>query len=384
MKPATNTRIVWLVVCAWWWAAAATVAQEAPTSRADQLVQQLGAARFEQREQAAAELVQLGAAAREAVRRGLQSPDAEVRHRCRRILRLLEHQWIQEQLGRFLRDPEFAEMEQLPGWRHFLDVLGGNRKTALTLYRQLARDRQTLLLNWNDPRQLQRTLEQLVQVVYLQTRTHVGGRPRPPSTSTIAGLFAASLHPKVQPSAELLHILQMLSYQGSFRSAALGGQHSSALRHLLSRWLKRYHREIDSNRLLSWAVSFQLPGALEPAVQVVKNGGPNGHMLAQAMLVVARFGKREHAPLLKQHMKNQKVVYQLRRRSNDVLRVEVRDVALAVTIHLHGQDPKRFGFAELQRNPQLVFQPTSLGFSSQEARERAFDRWKKFLESGKL
>ncbi len=359
------------------------VAQQDVARRAEQLVRQLGADRFEQREQAAAELMRLGPQARAAVRRGLQSPDAEVRHRCRTILRLLEHRWLQEQLNHFLTRPGESDLSQLPGWNHFREMLGGDRKVALALYRHVAREQQALLLDWNDPRDLQRVLRRLIQAVYLQARTPVGGQLQPPATGTIAALFVASLHPQVKSPPESLHMLLTLSYHGAFRSAVLDGPQAAALRHMLTRWLKRHQNEIDANRLLSWAVSFQLPGAVEPAMRVVKNGAPNGHVLVQAMLVLARFGNRQHAKLLQRHLKDQRVVYRLRRRANDVLRVEVRDAALAVTIHLHGQDPKRFGFAELQPNPQLVFQPTSLGFSSQEAREKAFARWKEFRESEK-
>ncbi len=384
MNPAKVFCVAWLgslALCCW-----ATVgrAQQETALRAEQLVQQLGADRFEQREQAAAELMQLGPVALPATRQGLKNPDVEIRRRCRVILRLLERRWLREQIHRFLTNPDESDLEQLPGWKHFFEVMGKNRKAAFSLYRQVARDQQSLLLSWNDPRELQRLLERNIQAVYLQSRIPVGGQVPSPAASTVAGLFVASLHPQVKLNPQTLYALQTISYRGRFRSQVLAEPQATPLRHMLTQWLKRYQHEMDPNRLLSWAVSFQLPGALEPAVQVVKNGGPNQHVLVQAMLVLARFGNRQHADLLKRHMKNEQVVYQLRRRANDVLRVEVRDVALAVTIHLYGQDPKRFGFAELQPNPQLVYQPTSLGFSNPTARNLAFSRWKEFLETGKL
>ena len=54
----------------------------------------------------------------------------------------------------------------------------------------------------------------------------------------------------------------------------------------------------------------------------------------------------------------------------------VRDVALATTIHLHGQNPKDFGFTHIRTNRQTLFQAGSMGFSNAKQREAAFNRWK--------
>ena len=198
----------------------------------------------------------------------------------------------------------------------------------------------------------------------------------------MVGLFLASLHPQVKLGGDELLTLITLSYRVGFRQAALEGSDSPALRHLLNCWLERYHKEVDAYRVLSWAINHRLPGAILPAVRVLKAGGPNNPVVVQAMLAVARYGNREHVPLVKRHFSNRAVVYQLRRRSNDILRVQVRDVALAVVIHLHGLDPKEFGFAECRTDPTYVYAPVSLGFTAEEARTKAFRAWEQFERSG--
>jgi len=50
-------------------------------------------------------------------------------------------------------------------------------------------------------------------------------------------------------------------------------------------------------------------------------------------------------------------------------------VALATTIHLHGKNPKDFGFSHLRPNQQTLYQAGTMGFASPEQRKVAFDRW---------
>ncbi|MDV6028558.1 MAG: hypothetical protein F9B45_00305 [Phycisphaera sp. RhM] len=52
-------------------------------------------------------------------------------------------------------------------------------------------------------------------------------------------------------------------------------------------------------------------------------------------------------------------------------RTQVRDVALALTLHREGIDPRTRGFGALVADPILVFRPYSLGFESETARQRA-------------
>ena len=65
-------------------------AEKEAARRAAALVKQLADAEFEKREAADKALRGMGKAAAEAVRAGVESPDAEVAYRCREILKTLE------------------------------------------------------------------------------------------------------------------------------------------------------------------------------------------------------------------------------------------------------------------------------------------------------
>jgi hypothetical protein len=51
------------------------------------------------------------------------------------------------------------------------------------------------------------------------------------------------------------------------------------------------------------------------------------------------------------------------------------DITLAVTIHLHGKNPKDFGFTQWRMYPQQMIPYHQLGFISEEARKEAFKKW---------
>lgn len=77
----------------------------------------------------------------------------------------------------------------------------------------------------------------------------------------------------------------------------------------------------------------------------------------------------DHAVCYKRaHPQTQKLIFEC----------QLRDVALATLMHLYGQDPKKFGFQQLQSNPQFVFQPYTIGFSSEDQRRTAHQKWEVF------
>ncbi|MFP6692950.1 MAG: hypothetical protein VB875_08025, partial [Pirellulales bacterium] len=57
-------------------------------------------------------------------------------------------------------------------------------------------------------------------------------------------------------------------------------------------------------------------------------------------------------------------------------RPQICDIALAVSIHLAGQDPKSFGYYKLQLSTQTLFQASTLAFASDPMREQALEKWR--------
>src|SRR5438874_9764091 len=87
---------------------------------AEELVRRLGDTSFRVRDASARELVARGAGAIAALKRGGDSPDPEIRDRCRRLLTQLQARLIRERLETFVKDAKAPPDPVLPAADRFL------------------------------------------------------------------------------------------------------------------------------------------------------------------------------------------------------------------------------------------------------------------------
>ena len=120
-----------------------------------------------------------------------------------------------------------------------------------------------------------------------------------------------------------------------------------------------------------------------PAVKILEEKNAAPYIRQYAILTVARFKDHESVPLLKTLLDDESVCYSQTdpKTKNVAFQSQVRDVALAILLYLDGQDPKDFGFKKLRTSTNMVYQPNTLGFASDELRAAAFDTWK-VLDAG--
>jgi hypothetical protein len=114
-----------------------------------------------------------------------------------------------------------------------------------------------------------------------------------------------------------------------------------------------------------------MPEALVPAMQLLRSNAVPAQNLQHAIVAIAKFGTKEHLPLLTPLLTNETLL------SNppDQFTIQVGDVALAAVIHLHGKKVEDFGFVHVRRGSDKLFEPQTLGFASQAERRAAFDKW---------
>ena len=89
----------------------------------DQLVEQLGDARFIQRQIATEALTEIGLPALNAVRKGTEHADPEVRFRSRQILRAIRHLERQRLISAFIAGLDVETANELPGFFFFFASL---------------------------------------------------------------------------------------------------------------------------------------------------------------------------------------------------------------------------------------------------------------------
>jgi hypothetical protein len=123
------------------------------------------------------------------------------------------------------------------------------------------------------------------------------------------------------------------------------------------------------------SMQYDLREGLEPAIDLVRQPGSQAQFLQMALLVIGRFGDRQHLSVLEPLLDNRDSLF-THNQNGQAIKSEVRDVTLAVLVHLSGQDLKDYGFERIQRDPRTLFNISSIGFSSSATRDKSLAKWK--------
>ena len=127
------------------------------------------------------------------------------------------------------------------------------------------------------------------------------------------------------------------------------------------------------------AMRYDLREALVPAADMLRDQGGHAHMRQYALLVVGRFGTREHLALLERQLSDTAVCMNATV-NNQRVQVEVRDVALAVLVHLTDQNLSAYGLGGARTDSKMLFHTHTLGFSDDDEREKAQRKWQAWAD----
>jgi hypothetical protein len=127
-----------------------------------------------------------------------------------------------------------------------------------------------------------------------------------------------------------------------------------------------------------------LPEGIEPAVKVLNNPA-QPYMVPQALMLVTRSGDPAHLPAIEKLLENKTVITRATEGNNKVTyELQVRDTALASAVILTKQELKNYFDPQAQQTTdlqQLIFNARLIGFTDEETRSKAFDKWAKFKAS---
>lgn len=350
-----------------------------PATSPDELVQQLGDARFSVRKHATDELVQLGVAAVPALEEGVQSADREVSFRCRHALDLVREFDFQRRLRAFAAGQDAQESYELPGWVLFRKQVGdGLEARRLFVEMQQAEPR---LLQAVD-RTPERVVEALVdRVEEIQQTARGGQKPESASLGTIATFLFISNQDRGETAGLTVQNLSAFYRQEGFAAAIQSGSQRDVLRKMLATWIENA-RSWDGFHAMLLAMQYDIPEGLAPARRLLENDGgdPNQSVYRGfALQTFARFGDESHIPIVEPFLEDAssyggtlavsgKAKYQ----------TQVRDIALAALVHLAKQDPKKFGFNRLKTTSTQVFNTSSVSFEDDAKRSEAISKWHAF------
>lgn len=348
-------------------AAALSARADTPPS-AEDLVQQLGAASFEQREQADQLLQQLGTEALEALRQATDDADLEIRYRARRLIGRIEHEQQWRLLEHFLTDydPELAQ--QLPGWPRYGELVGEDLP-ARRLFVEMFEAEPEIMSSLG-----RRALGLVVEKRVLEMRPTPNAQQSSlsvPAAST-AVLLLASLEPGSDVSANTRSLINSLVNESAFQRAVVAND-DPPIRRLLATWVAEA-KDVSASIRMNIGSRFELRTTVSPAVELIE-AQVHGSQLQYAVFAIARLGTAEQIPVLEGLLQNPAVLSERQRGDDEPFTCQVRDVALAGLVHLIGKHPREFGFTELRPNSNSLYGLNTAGFATEELRETALHKW---------
>lgn len=350
--------------------------------RPEELVALLGHDTYDIRQRASAALSKLGSKAKPALLAGLKSEDAEVRSRCRRVLAIVLEIDHREQLEAFAADRDGKLKIDLPGWQRFKQLAGEDRGARL-LFAEMQRYEPYLLEAAGDT-------PEAVSAMFLERceqiqRGMIDPDPRvrqQATLGTVASLYFVASNPALPVTDEVISFLHNFSYQPSFQQAmqqSTKRNDAFALRKLVAAWVSREGTATSyQNYMLS--LRYDLEESLPPALAALEQADAATQVVLYALLVTGRFGSVANLPTVEAQFDNTQICGAFQEGAEQ-FPMELRDLALAVAVHLTAQDHAEFGFSSLRRNHQMLFVMNTVGFHSAGERDAALAKWHAWRQS---
>lgn len=340
----------------------------------------LSSSSFAARERATRNLIEAGIASRAALLPLLSDPDAEVRARARQIIGIVREADFRQRLKDFEADVTGQLEHHLPSWDRFRREIGETRE-ARELFVAMQRSEPGLLQAMDDNLK-EATTQFAERCESVQYTLH---QPNDPVQSSATGTIAALLF---VGGTEDVHIddqeaiyLDIIVRYPTFDHELKGGSLAGGCRRLLGRWIARNPTPGTVTQNLDLAFAHELKEGAELARRVLLANEGQVESKARALLALGRFGSRDDAALAETFFKDARVCV----RHRNVLgerQVQLRDVALAVALHLTGQDVKAYGLAHVVPSGQMLYMPASLWFADDKERQAALDKWTAWRAAG--
>jgi hypothetical protein len=344
----------------------------------ESLIDRLGDDTYFDREAATKELIQQGVAAKPLLLAALDSGDAEVRIRARRVLDVVVATDRKQRIQEFRADVDGDRGATLPGWTQFQKVAGSARP-ARELFVEMSQAEPSLLEAYEQGTQpAAAALRQRCAVTSLQpTSSSVRlGNLRLSAGSMLALLFVAS-DPAVSIGDETADsIISLPAYMEmlALRSTASSDPRREACLKLVGRWVARdvSPKYLPAN--LALAVHFNLKEGLDPAVKTLRQSQPTTISKCASLKLIAKFGGSEQIDLVEPLLRDTTPCFETAVNKQPT-QVQIRDFALATIIRINGQDPKEFGFSNPDWLASADLSSNLIAFKSERDRTAAFLKW---------
>lgn len=350
--------------------------------RAQALIQQLGSNKYRDREKAAAELVKMGRSAKDALMEAKADPDSEVSTRAGQLLPQALALDLQFRIDRFIKDTDGKLKHDLPMLKIYREKIGTDENARKLFADMLLANGSLLEMAEDDPSKLTDKIQQRYQEMYQEMFPNQfnGGfqveirQNKLNSEELCCLLFAASseAYKPIQPD----WMLSNLFTQPNFTTHLKDDKGGSAYRKVFFHYLGSRMDDNTINQCVWMLSQNKVKGSADIMAKAIKDGKAiQVYTKANAMCCVGTLGDKTHLPVFDKLLKDSTKIQAFNNGRGQNGEVKVQDIALAMTIHLNGKNPKEFGFIQWNVYPNQLIQYHQLGFTSEEERKKSFKKW---------
>ena len=358
------------------------------------LVAQLGSEDYHAREAASNILVTLGPAVVPFLEEAVQSPVLEIHTRAERLLAIVSRESFEQEIQAFLADVDGRRGTTLPGWDRARRRLA-ETEDARRLFAEMYRTEPALLEGYGeDNAKAAAAFSLRVDELHDQQyqRSRINYRLRSQLQQSTSANVMALLFVGADADLELPHPL-VARFRTMFVQAWPAARVQAApereyIRDWLAEWIMHKftqpHREYEAIVL---GMQYDVPQVLQLALDVLRQGESHQYSRLHAASCIGKYGQPWHLPLVESLLTDQTTVGQPEHRINNRpvrFETQVRDVALAVLLQRTGQEPREYGFAELDTSTDYVYLFRSVAFESEQKRAGAFTKWNEWRQQHSL
>ncbi len=331
-------------------------------------VQRLGDASYAVRARALNELKSAGPAAHEALRDGCAAADLEIRLRCQELLHTLHRDRFSTELQRLENAVEAGQHYRLPMWESYRTMVGEDAASR-RMFVALARRYRSSLQD-------------------LATTEAVAWPPLGPLPADAGrdplrwALLLLVRHGQTTNRCLRDHQIRDQLLRDELSGALQSGKHGDVLRRMVAHLLDDLPASRDRHWMrvaLQWQCERQAVRMAWQTLDGETEASPAATALA--LTTLAKHAPRQAPPALSRFLDDHRTcqIWHLVAATRRRLRTEVRDVALAMLLHLEHQDLRQIGFVDVQADPLTIYRQHTLGFPDEEARRRT---WQTASRSG--
>lgn len=350
--------------------------------RATALILRLGDINYRAREAASRELVKMGAAARSALEAGIKNADPEIASRCERLLPLALQSDLLIRIARFEKDKGGKEPVDLPFWPLFRKHVGDDPVSRDSYARLMKFAGVELIdLQKNGDKLGEKYAERLLELNNRQNynvrRVPNGGNASDPEVDEISVLFLLGCDPRTASDPRLSNLHPNFMYQGPFGTAiAATNGPGVTLRKLFVSWADQRTEPNTISQCLQMMQQHKLPESYAYAMKVYAKKDLPVYIRGQAITAAGRVAKPAQQKDFIEMLKDDTLITQFNIGNNINTAVQMRDVALAMAIHIDGLDIRKYDFPHLKMNPGIdAFQFHYLGFEDDKKRAEVRKQW---------